>query len=98
MNFTTDACVITVWSTKFAFAHGEISINGVRVPGPQRPFTTPPFTPAGCLEVVLSHLPIPVSWSAPWNTGLDGLLLAVIFSEVSNDEFWIVGAAWSYQP
>src|SRR5690242_14525620 len=48
MKRTTEACVIGVSSTKLTLAHGDTTINGVRVPGPQRPFTAPPFTPCGC--------------------------------------------------
>ncbi len=62
MNFVTDAWLIRVWSTKFERAYGEITMNGVRVPGPHRPLTGAPFTPGSCEPV--PHLPAPLTWSA----------------------------------
>src|SRR5436190_22701495 len=62
MKRVTDAWLICVWSTKFTFAHGEITTNGIRVPGPQRPLTGAPFTPSGAVPV--PHLPAPFTWSA----------------------------------
>src|ERR1700744_876146 len=51
MNFTTDDWLICTSSTKLAFAYGEITRNGMRVPGPQRPCTAEPFTPTPCTDV-----------------------------------------------
>ena len=54
--------MISKWSTWFVRAQGDTTRKGMRVPGPQRPFTGLPATPASGVPV--PHAPGPFSWSA----------------------------------
>ena len=57
-----------VWSTKFSFAHGEITRNGSRGPTPQRPCSGWPDELTGTRLAELPHWPVPVSITLSYGT------------------------------